>query len=220
MIFPKMKFAFLLLFAIVSTHCWAQLAYPYKVYSENKNYFVKSIPFSDQVWIELGKTVIYNSKDTLTPLATIGKYFTPDYLFLSNDGKALMFLDNWVDRSVEHDPEVLTYFYLSKPSRAFKLSDLHLADSVSFLTVLYNSYSGMDGSLKYPSINRDTNVYLKGDTLYLFAHNEIVNKFLMANGKLIEREPFGDYLDSHSEWKNDRLVERLNINSTLSQQFY
>lgn len=176
----------------------AQLAYPYKVYSEDQNFFVKSIPFSDQVWTELGKTIIVSVNDTLRPLITIDRYFSPDYLFLSNDGQSLFYLDNWVDPSANNDSDILTHYHHGNINHVYKLKDFNLTDSTLTPALLYNSYSEYDSTIQFPFINKSNNVEISGDTLSLLLENGMVYTFSIADGKILKKDLLTNFLSKRT----------------------
>jgi hypothetical protein len=207
-----LSIAFLL---VQSTH--GQLAYPYKVYSENGLYFVKSVPFSDQVWTVLGKTSVYAVGDTTSALLVIDRYFSPDYLFLANDGKSLFYLDNWIDPSTTDESDILTFYQKADQVAIHKLKDFQLADTMRIHSVLYNSYGDENKKSLYPQIDRHNNVHLASDLLTLFVEGERVYQFSMHNGTLQKTQSFKDFFKSNNIKPKQRKVVKMDIN--LPSQF-
>jgi hypothetical protein len=204
----KMKIVFILLWMILAFNVNGQLAYPYKVYSENEQYFIKSIPFSDQVWTDIGRTSIHKSKDSINALVSIDRYFSPGYLFMSNNGTSFINFDNWINPS-DSDPEVLSYYDSGTLKQIYKLSHFVPEDSIKHGGLLYNFYSNEEG-VKYPSINRGNNFFVDNDTLFLLLKNEKVHKFLLSNGKEFADESFERFMNRVA-WVNDQRVVEYDI---------
>lgn len=188
-----------------------QLAHPYKVYSENGQYFVKSVPFSDQVWTVLGKTGVYTVGDTTSAVFVIDRYFSPDYLFVANDGKSLFYLDNWVEPATTDESEILTFYREANPLLIYKLKDFQLADSMRIDAILYNSYNARGKKLRYPKVNRNNNFHLGGDVLTLFVEGERVYQFSMQNGKLGRTQSFKDFFKANGIKAQKRKVVNIDI---------
>jgi hypothetical protein len=205
------KAILLTILAFLHLHCVAQLAHPYKVYSENENFFVKSIPFSDQLWTELGKTVVVSASDSLKPIITINRYFSPDYLFLSNDGHSLFYLDNWIDPSVNDESGVLTHYRSGTTNRVYTLRDFNFTDSTLTPALLYNSYSESDSAVQFPFINNSNNVQISGDTLSLLLENGRVYTFSIASGEMIRKELLTSFLSRQTVQPTKRRTHHYTI---------
>lgn len=205
------KVILLIILACLQLQCGAQLAYPYKVYSENENFFVKSIPFSDQVWTELGKTTVVSVNDTLKPILTINRYFSPDYLFLSNDGQSLFYLDNWIDPSVNNESGILTYYHRGVSDRVYTLRDFNLTDSTLTPALLYNSYSESDSAIQFPFINTSNNVQISGDTISLLLQNGLVYTFSTATGEMVRKELLTRFLSRQTVEQTKRKIKNYTI---------
>jgi hypothetical protein len=215
--YPLMKKLLLIGLVIFFQSAYGQLAHPYKVYSENGQYFVKSIPFSDQVWTVLGKTSIYAIGDTTSALFVVDRYFSPDYLFLANDGQSLFYLTNWVGFSVTDQSDILTFYHNAKLLHRYKLKDFQLADSMRIHSVLYNSYNEKWKKVRYPKVNRQSNSHVAGDVLTLFVEGELVYQFSMRNGTLQKTESFKDFFRKNSIIAQNRKV--VNIAIDIPTQF-
>ena len=205
------KVILLIILACLQLQCGAQLAYPYKVYSENENFFVKSIPFSDQVWTELWKTTVVSVNDTLKPILTINRYFSPDYLFLSNDGQSLFYLDNWIDPSVNNESGILTYYHRGVSDRVYTLRDFNLTDSTLTPALLYNSYSESDSAIQFPFINTSNNVQISGDTISLLLQNGLVYTFSTATGEMVRKELLTRFLSRQTVEQTKRKIKNYTI---------
>jgi hypothetical protein len=205
----------------------AQFAHPYKVFSENGEYFIKSIPFSDQVWTEDGKTVICKANDTTQVITTIDRYFRPDFLFLSNDGKSFCFLLNRFDSGNDLTKDVI-YFYsngaLVKKYKGNEFVDTTLNSRISSLCynndaidsfVVSKGYlvktgfkKGTDSLSAYFNTNSS---FLKNDTLYLLTHNRFVNIFDLRTGVLLDKISFNDYSKGKLIYPIKRIIQNYNI---------
>ena len=222
-----MKIKLLILFIIASVIANAQFAHPYKVYSENREYFIKSIPFYDQIWTEDGKTIICKANDTTQVITTINRYFQPDFLFLSNDGKSVCFLLNWFDSGTEWRNDVI--FFYSNGSLIKKYNGSEFVDStlnVRINSLCYNNEEidslgeSKDKSAKsdlkkrIDSLNsyfNTNNSFLKNDTLYLLTHNKFVNRFSMKTGEMIDRTSFADFSKGILVYPSKRVIQNYEI---------
>lgn len=204
--------------SIVLAHStYGQLAHPYKVYSENGKYFIKSVPFSDQVWTILGKTSVYAVGDTTSSLFVVERYFSPDYLFLANDGQSFFYLDNWIEPSTTEESDILTFFKKANKLHTYKLKDFQLADSMRIHSLLYNSYNDRGKKIRYPKVNRNNNFHLASDLLTLFVEGERVYQYSMKHGKLERSQSFNDYFKTNKIKEGKHKV--VNIDIDIPTQF-
>lgn len=219
----------ILLFAL-SFGVKAQLSYPYRVFSENKDYFIKSIPFSDQIWTEYGKTTIFQKNDSTKPILTINRYFQPDFLFLSNDGKSFCFVLNWFDTGTEWENDVIFFYKDAKLVKKYNGSDFVDTTSTRIGSLCYNNEnidslieskgmlikagfkSGTDSLSKYFNTH---NSFAKNDTLYLLTQNQYVNRFNLKTGELINKTSFVEYSKSHLVYPKQRTIQNYDIETPI-----
>lgn len=220
-----MKINFLILFFGLVINVNAQLAHPYRVFSENGEFIIKSVPFSDQVWTEDGKTYIFQKADTTKSITTVNRYFQPDFLFLSNDGTSFCFLLNWNPHSEWKD----VVFFYSKGSLVKKYQVRDFVDTTStsrINSICYNnedidSLVEEDGMLVKAGFKKGTdslsayfntnNAFSKNDTLYLLTNNQFVNRFNLRTGELIDRISFANYSKSKLVYPKKRVIQDYKI---------
>jgi hypothetical protein len=208
----------------------AQLSYPYRVFSENKDYFIKSIPFSDQIWTEYGKTSIFQKNDSTKPILTVSRYFQPDLLFLSNNGNSFCFVMNWFDTGTEWENDVIFFYKDAKLIKKYKGSDFVDTTLTKISSLCYNNElidslieskgmlvkagfkSGTDTLSKYFNTH---NSFTKNDTLYLLTHNKFVNRFNLKTGELIDKTSFVNYSKSQLVYPKERIIQNYDIETPI-----
>jgi hypothetical protein len=221
-----MKYLLYILFLVISIKVNAQLfylAHPYKIYSENGEYFIKSIPFSDQIWTKDGKTNVYLTKDSSKAIYTINRYFEPDLLYLSNDGNSVCYVND-----AYYEKDLVTFYSSSNLIKKYSTSlfidtsltsnnktILYHNDDIDSIVIIegvsYNNYgykSGTDSISKYLNT---LSSFIKSDTLYLLTQNKFVNKFNIKTGELIEKISIKDYIKSKLIYPQNRIVQNYNI---------
>jgi hypothetical protein len=102
---------FFLLAAIVAKADLPGPAYQYDLYSQNKRFYYKSIPFYNYDQTNFGKTIIYEAK-TKRKLYQIDHYL-PQEAFLSNNGKSLITTRYWMWGHKNFDDQALIEFYIN-----------------------------------------------------------------------------------------------------------
>lgn len=135
-----MKILLLFILLSLSLNSYSQLAHPYKVSSENEEFFIKSIPFSDQVWTDLGKTIVCKALDSSKVLYSIKRYFQPDWLFVSNDGKSVCFVLDWLSPSDGWNSNVIFFYKDGNLTHTYQLNQLiDTAFHKRFYSILYKN---------------------------------------------------------------------------------
>jgi hypothetical protein len=98
-------------------------AYQYDLYSQNKSFYYKSIPFYNYDQTNFGKTIVYDAK-TKKKLYQIDNYL-PRQAFLSNNGKSLITTRYWMWGHDNFDDQELIEFYVNgKKSKKYFVKDL------------------------------------------------------------------------------------------------
>lgn len=207
--YKNRKIKLLVLLFGISMIAKADFAHPYRVFSENGEYFIKSIPFSDQEWTKDGKTLIYKTTDSTQAIISINRYFQPDNLFLSNDGKSFCFFLNRFDSGTDWKKDLVFFYsngvlvknykgstFVDTTTNARINSLCYNNDDIDSLIISQNRLvrvgfkKGTDSLSAYFNTNK---AFTKNDTLYLFTHNRFVNRFDLRTGELIDRISFNDY---------------------------
>jgi len=228
-----MRLSILTILFFLSIYANSQLAYPYKVYSENEKYFIKSIPFSDQVYTEIGKTSVYKTIDSLNPIYTVKRYFQPDFLFLSNDGNSVCFILNWFSSEEQNSSDVIQFYHKGVLSEKYSAKDFIDTSVFSneYNLLYYNididTLIESDGMLKKIGYKIGTdslsayynsyNAFLKNDTLFLLTQNQFVNKFDLNTGKVVEKISFEDFSKNKLYYPSKRRI--INYEIKIPTQF-
>jgi hypothetical protein len=225
-----MRKIFILILFSISICSPGQFAYPYKVFSENTEFFVKSIPFSDQVYTELGKTIVCKTSDSLNVLYTIPRYFPPDYLFVSNNGNAVCFVLNWFTPfSDDWDRNVIFFYQNGELIHAYTV-DQFIDSTLNkrIYSLLYNNEEVdslaevREGVLTSVGVKKGTtlseeylnlhNCFIKNDLIYVLTQNQYVNIFDLNDGNLVKRQSFNDFTRDNWIYPNPRKIETTQIN--------
>lgn len=100
-------------------------AYQYDLFSQNRNFYFKSIPFYNYDQTTFGKTILYDAKSK-KKLYQIDNYL-PQRAFLSYNGKSLVTTRYWMWGHDNFDDQELIEFYINgKKSRKYFVKDLIL----------------------------------------------------------------------------------------------
>ncbi|WP_158861618.1 hypothetical protein [Lunatibacter salilacus] len=91
-----MKTHITILLLFFSIEGFGQLSYEYKKFSRNQDFYICSVPYSNQEYDTLGQTQIFDSSDKL--IWKVNRYFAGETVFLSDNGKKLVFIEPFSDR--------------------------------------------------------------------------------------------------------------------------
>lgn len=123
--------------------------------------------------------------------------FSPDYLFLANDGRSFFYLDNWIDPPTTEDTDVLTFYKGDSLTQHYKLAAFQLSDTMRIFSVLYNAIDIPDEHVQFPMVDKANNYSLTGDILTLFITGERVYRFSLKDGKQIGSESFDKFFQKN-----------------------
>jgi hypothetical protein len=146
--------------------------YQYKQYSENGNYYFKSIPFSNSDWTTLGKTTVYDSK-TKRQLYNVDNYLSYGS-FLSNSGDALIATNNWLWQFSSLDEQkMIEIFFREKKSVKYYIKDLIInREKLQRTSSHYIWYE---------------DAFVKNDTLNILTLENILIRIELIEGKIVAR---------------------------------
>src|SRR5688572_10458171 len=109
-----MRQTLIIIFFLVTLSARADMpgpAYQYDLYSQNQQFYYKSIPFYNYDQTNFGKTIVYEVK-TKRKLYQIDNYL-PQEAFLSNNGKSLITTRYWMWGHDNFEDQVLIEFYIN-----------------------------------------------------------------------------------------------------------
>lgn len=209
-----MKNHFLSCLFFLSALCLqAQRVNIYKLYSENQQYYLQSIPYTDSYSSVLGKAYVYRSGQQ-EPLYSVNRHFpitrTSNLLQLSNDGQTIMYI-NSTAKGKTGDTHPLTVYRQGLLVKAYTLTDFIECDpDTADCELLYHNTQALcrdSGKWEnglftpgfYPQITaaerfaNTYNVFSKNDTLYLTDYGRQLNIFSLQTGERLRRVPFDAY---------------------------
>ena len=166
-------------------------AYQYDRYSENGNYFLKSIPFYNYDMTNFGKTIVYDSKSK-KELYQINNYL-PLQSFISNTGKSLVTITYWMWGHSDFERQKLIEIFIDgKSNIQYFIDDLVLDKTKLIQTASH--------SLWYDKMN------VINDTLYILTFEKKVVRISLSNGKIIgDLKQYdslnGNNIENHTEPK-------------------
>jgi hypothetical protein len=147
-------------------------AYQYDKFSENGNFYFKSIPFYNYDLTTLGKTLIIDSKSK-KKLFKIDNYL-PTKSFISNDGKTLVSTIYWMWGDSDFEKwDLVNIYFKNGDFISYKITDL-----VQNLNRLPKTTSH---TLWYK------NMFVQNDTLNILTEEEIVVRISLDNGKIVSK---------------------------------
>ncbi|KEO71800.1 hypothetical protein [Anditalea andensis] len=92
-----MKTHITILLLFFSFKGFGQLSYEYKKFSRNQDFYICSVPYSNQEYDTLGQTQVFDSRDKL--IWKVNRYFAGETVFLSDNGQKLVFIEPFSDRN-------------------------------------------------------------------------------------------------------------------------
>ncbi|MCH5599549.1 hypothetical protein [Niabella ginsengisoli] len=133
-------------------------AYQYDQYSQKGNVYFRSIPF---YWLDLtdfGKTIVYDTK-TNNALYKVEKYM-PVGSFISNNGKTIISIIDWIGQSEPEKEDVLNVFLDGRKIKTYTIGSFMKEK----LTITYTT----SHSYWYK------NIFMNDDTLFIQTLDEQV----------------------------------------------
>jgi len=107
---------------VVKADMWRP-AYQYDQYSENGNYYFKSIPFFNRNSTDFGKTYVYKTNSN-KKIYEIENYL-PSKSYIGNNGKSLFTVNYWMVTEAILETQTLIKIYLNNgKTREYFLNDL------------------------------------------------------------------------------------------------
>ena len=222
-----MKTGLLAFFISISLVMNAQFAHPYRVFSENGQYFIKSVPFSEQSWTKDGITRVYSTKDTAKALMTIHRYFHQDEIILSNDGKSFCFVQDWSNPGRVSESDAVFFYrkgvlvkkyhgsaFVDTTSEEMIHSLCYRNEDIDSLVLSKGMLirSGFKKGTDSVSAYLNTNTFfVQNNTIYLLTQNRYVNRFDLRKGKLIDRISFDDYCKGTLIYPQKRIIQEYDI---------
>ncbi len=144
-------------------------AYQYDKYSENGEFYFKSIPYYRFGATNFGKTIVFDSK-TNEELYSIDNYL-PSSSFISNNGNSLVTVEYWMWGHDNYEDQVLITIYNKEDSaKHYRIDDL-----VTNKTILTHTVSH---TLWYEKM------FIKNDTLNILTEEGRVVRLDIKTGKI------------------------------------
>lgn len=182
----------------------------YKLYSQNKAYYLQSIPYDYAYNTLYGITHVFKTGES-KPLYSINRYFEyyyfPNLVHLSNDGQSLVYINNFFHHDEVDKYNTITFYHRGELSKTHKMVDLNgCNDDLQDCKLLYTNpqaydeeatkYQDYQRILKFhrsaPSIERfavEFNALSHEDTLYLIDQSKTVITLDLNSGVLLKKSP-------------------------------
>ena len=130
-----------ILLSVISVCCYSTINFPYYLYSENGQFFLKSIPHNDQEFEIEGRTDIFRTSDS-TLLYSIPRYFNPDELILSNDGMSILYAKHGIANYKGNDDSLVLFYQKGTLKHTFDAGELIIRDTVTrFSNFFYYNFN-------------------------------------------------------------------------------
>lgn len=163
----------------------------YIIYSPNKHFFLRTVPFNHDETI--GKTEVYSADSTLQYTIPLfyRVYKNKNYLLLSNNGETLTYIANY---EYKHEDSLFNAIRIYKHGNIEKTYPLFsitgCKDSLEKCTFLYNIKEKNTSSVS--EFNLSNNLYLNNDTAIIFCNNNVVLNLSLSTGNITTKH-FNDY---------------------------
>ena len=184
----------------------------YKLYSQNGEYYLQSVPYDDFTQSVYGLSQVFRTGNP-EPLYTIERDFTyegfPNKISLSNDGTHVMYINDFFNDPSIPERRVMTFYSQGQLIKSYTLSDLLACDDdLRDCTLLYFNkevidrdssrwygqqykYGTKEGTAEAERFAHRFNVFTHNDTVYLIDINREVKSFEMSTGELLAVTDFG-----------------------------
>ena len=178
----------------------------YTLYSENGKYYVKSIPYDNEIESLYGKSYVYK-KGVKEPLYSIDRHFEyrykPNLIHLSNDGQTIWYINERTGSDNFKQQKPITVYKSGKLHSSFDVQTLNGCDNdKEDCYLLYKNYKVIDSDSCYRKNDIDylgfkggtseeekfairSNVFAHQDTLYIIDKFKLVHRFDMNSTELL-----------------------------------
>ena len=164
------------------------------VYSQNGQFYLKSIPYDDESPSLRGKTLVYKSGGA-KPLYTLDRGFDliePNTLFLSNDGEVIFHANTWEPDEEKDGLKSITVYKHGQLIRSLTETEVTGCDKRKerCRLVYYNEdKAAVDEKERFL---KHFAIFSFEDVVYLTDSRKITHSFDLKDGSLIRSEPFAD----------------------------
>jgi len=226
---------FLFYFLMLVNDVWAGMGFHLTLYAENEQFYLKSIPYTDNIDSNLGITYIYQTGET-KPLYHINRYFNyagnPNTIHLTNDGQTLFYVN--LEKLEEKSP--IRVYHKGNLTQTYEISDYTTCnDSVEDCLILYDNEEVRDPSLwewkqdRYkigfyagtPESEKfaiEHNIFSKNDTIYLINQRKKLVLFDNKTGELLGKQNY-NYLKLKILARDNKIVVKPLVNMPSSNKY-
>jgi len=164
------------------------ICYIHNIFSQNENYYLKTIPFDNIEQTQIGKTIVFNSNNDF--IYEIPRHFEKSEnekeIFLSNDGKTIVYI---IDREFIHkeiENKSIEIYKNGKLAISYSLKEL--IDCNSDNEDCYLSYKDAIEDIKWENGKRNIifrsnatefekqiskkSIYIENNTIYIFTKSK------------------------------------------------
>lgn len=167
------------------------------VYSQNGQFYLKSIPYDDESPSLRGKALVYR-RGSAKPLYTLNRGFDliePNTLFLSNDGEVIFHANSWEPNEEKDGLKSITVYKHGQLIRSLTETEVTGCNKQKerCRLVYYNDNKpAVDEKERFL---KQFAIFSFADFVYLTDSKKITHTFDLKDGSLIRSEPFADIFD-------------------------
>jgi len=212
-----MKKLFLLIFCVaivsaVDAQSYSSHVYLSTVYSENGEYYLKSIPWDNEIPSTRGTTTVYRKNgSTVYSLPRGFDNAGENRLILSNDGQTIFYVTDWGANEEKDGLKSISIYKKGVLIAGFTETEINGCDKTKErCRLVYSNYEAVVDIDKTRAAHKrilkesidpkerflsDYAVFLSGDTVYLIDSKKNVHTFDLQTGKHLGPAPFDTEYD-------------------------
>ena len=214
--------------------------YIYKLFSENGEYILHSIPYDNEAQSILGKTYVFKVGQS-TPLYTVNRHFNyngfPNKINLSNDGQTILYINDDYGNDRIEERKSITVYNQGKLIKSYSLADINDCDSnIKDCYLLYRNVEVINrdstkwqsplvilgfnaGTSEAERFANTSNVFSHNDTTYLINQAKQLIRFDLKTGDLLNTSNFESSYSWLQSISRTNEIEIETINNVLYLDF-
>lgn len=189
------------------------------VYSQNKRFYLKSIPFDNESPTARGRTAVYKTGAAAKAIYVFERGFDSveddsNNLILSDDGRVVFYVIGWGANEEKEGLKSVTIYKDGAIVKSFTAAEITGCDEAKErCSLIYNNYEAVVdreksnwGTRRYRKAFKDETsekekflsdyaLFSAGDTVYLIDSKRIVHPFDLKNGERLASEKFDDVFE-------------------------
>lgn len=200
----------------------------YKLYSENGEYYLQSIPYDNEQESIFGKTYVFKTGQS-EPLYSIDRHFNytgyPNKINLSNEGQTILYINDIYGNDNVDEQKAITIYSKGRLSKFYTVSDLNDCDNEKQdCYLLYKNKEVINrdsstwtnhqvilgfnkGTSKIERFVNSSNVFSSNDSVYLINQFKQLRTFDLRTGELLKSISFDSSYSRLSHISRTNLME-------------